>query len=285
MHGYCAGVSHGAVTCPISRHAGCDADRHSCFPHVPGVSAELLPEADEVIAGLRAALDGYRVRPGSKAEEFLATQRDGILGLGRMAGMNIPQLAQWDPPAEALYDDAPPPSYLDLLSRRAPERPADNRTSERSAAREHDIAIEDHLIARDAETFMGWVGEQTGHVAWRRFRQHGQSLLIATVNRTTAERISGADLLYYHETRGSMVLVQYKKLNRHVGGYYYPDSDHNLAGELARMQEVDSYAAKLRKPTDDHRLNPDPSWIKLCPPEGVIPGSMLTAAKEDIPDA
>jgi hypothetical protein len=56
-----------------------------------------------------------------------------------------------------------------------------------------------------------------------------------------------------------------------VGGYYYPNSDRNLPDELKRMQEMDAYAAELRKPTDDHRLNPDPSWIKLCPPEGVIP--------------
>ncbi|WP_030677731.1 hypothetical protein [Streptomyces rimosus] len=224
---------------------------------------ELRPDADHVIGRLRTALDGYTVR--SKAGQALATQRDAVLGIGRMAGMSIPQLARWDPPAEELYDDSPPPAYLDLLSR------AEAVSSDASrAAPQHDIAIEDHQIGRDAEIFLSWIGELTGHVAWRHFRQDGQSLLIANVNRTAVEGNSGADLLYYHQSRKSLILVQYKKLDR-VGGYYYPDSDRKLADELERMQDVDAYAARLRQPTDDHRLSPDPSWIKLCPPEGLIP--------------
>ncbi|MER5868305.1 hypothetical protein [Streptomyces sp. NPDC002044] len=223
----------------------------------------LRPDADGVIGQLSAAFDGYTVR--SKAGQALATQRDAVLGIGRMAGMSIPQLARWDPPAEELYDDRPPPAYLDLLS-----RPDTASAGGGQAAPGHDIAIEDHHIGRDAEIFLGWIGELTGHIAWRHFRQDDQSLLIANVNRTAAEGNSGADLLYYHESRGSLILVQYKKLDR-VGGYYYPDSDRKLADELKRMQEVDAYAARLQRPTDDHRLSPDPSWIKLCPPEGLIP--------------
>ncbi|WP_413101989.1 hypothetical protein [Streptomyces sp. Inha503] len=224
---------------------------------------ELQPDVDRVIRQLRATFDGYTVR--SKAGQALATQRDAVLGIGRMAGMSIPQLARWDPPAEELYDDRPPPAYLDLLSPTATTSAGAGR-----AAPQHDIAIEDHHIGRDTEIFLGWIGELTGHVAWRHFRQDEQSLLIANVNRTAAERNSGADLLYYHQSRGSLILVQYKKLDR-VGGYYYPDSDGKLADELRRMQDVDTYAARLRRPTDDHRLSPDPSWIKLCPPEGLIP--------------
>ncbi|MFD3519290.1 hypothetical protein [Streptomyces sp. NPDC058653] len=224
---------------------------------------ELQPHADHVIGRLTAASAGYAVH--SKAGQALATQRDAVLGIGRMAGMSLPQLARWDPPAEELYDDRPPPAYLDLVSRAG--------TPSGSASPvplQHDIAIEDHQIGRDAEVFLGWIGELTGHVAWRHFRQDDQALLIANVNRTAVERNSGADLLYYHQSRGSLILVQYKKLER-VGGYYYPDSDGNLADELERMQDVDAFAASLRQADDDHRLHPDPSWIKLCPPEGLIP--------------
>ncbi|MFJ2176591.1 hypothetical protein ACIOHE_27325 [Streptomyces sp. NPDC087851] len=224
---------------------------------------ELQPGADDVIGRLNAATTGYTVR--SEAGQALATQRDAVLGIGRMAGMSIPQLARWDPPAEELYDDRPPPAYLDLLSTaESPSADADQ------AAPQHDIAIEDHHIGRDAEIFQGLFGQLTGHIAWRQFRQADQELLIANVNRTAVEGNSGADLLYYHQSRGSLILVQYKKLNK-VGGYYYPDSDRNLAGELQRMQDVDAFAAGLRQPGDDHRLHPDPSWIKVCPPEGLIP--------------
>ncbi|ATL65142.1 hypothetical protein CRH09_01750 [Nocardia terpenica] len=132
-------------------------------------------------------------------------------------------------------------------------------------------AHEDHLINRDTENLVGWLGGQTGDVAWREFRQHGQRLFIGNANRTTAEGISGADIIYYNDTRKSLVLVQYKKLDSQRSGYYYPDSDSNLDKELARLHEVDVYAAKFRSPHDDHRLCSDPSWIKLCQPESVIP--------------
>ncbi|MFG2305234.1 hypothetical protein [Actinacidiphila glaucinigra] len=94
---------------------------------------------------------------------------------------------------------------------------------------------------------------------------------MANANRTAAEHVSSADLIYYNDTRQSLVLVQYKKLNARRKGYYYPNSDSGLDGELTRLRAVDRYAALLRKSGDDHRLCPDPSWIKLCPPEAVIP--------------
>lgn len=155
----------------------------------------MRPDAEQVINRIRAGSDGYRIR--STADEDLAVQRNGVLGLTRMSSMPIPQLVRWDPPAEELYDDRPPRSYIDLLSQTGMS-PADTD----QGSRRSDIAIEDHQIGRDAETFLGWIGEQTGRVAWRNFRQGGQSLLIANVNRTVTERNSGADLLYCHQDRG-----------------------------------------------------------------------------------
>ncbi|GGW00172.1 hypothetical protein GCM10010264_06790 [Streptomyces globisporus] len=229
---------------------------------------ELRPELRNTLLYISATVDGYRMPADSKAGQALATQRDATLAVARMAGMSIPQLAQWDPPAEQLYDDRPPPAYLDLLSRTAPSAPS-SRTRESSPAEEN--ALEDHLINRDTENLLGWFGSQTAHVAWRQFKQHGQTLFVANANRSSAERISGADIIYYNDTRQNLVLVQYKKLNARRGGYYYPDSDRNLNRELVRLRAMDRYAAHFRRSEDDHRLSPDPSWIKLCPPDTVIP--------------
>ncbi len=231
------------------------------------VLTRLRPDAQETISYINATTNGFRIRPESKAEQNLADQRDATLAIARMAGMTIPQLARWDPPAEQLSDDAPPPAYLNLL------QPSTRRTgsAETTNNPEESIALEDHLINRDTENLMGWLGGQTGDVAWRQFRQHGQRLFIGNANRTTAEHISGADIIYYNDTRKSLVLVQYKKLDARRHGYYYPDSDSNLEKELDRLRQVDRYAAHFRTPRDDHRLAPDPSWIKLCPPESVIP--------------
>ncbi|WP_146099187.1 hypothetical protein [Nocardia nova] len=230
------------------------------------VLTRLRPDAQAAISYINAATDGFRIRPESRAEQNLADQRDATLAIARMAGMTIPQLARWDPPSEQLSDDAPPPAYIDLL------QPSSGRArSADSTDRDESVALEDHLVNRDTENLLGWLGEQTGDVAWRQFRQNGQRLFIGNANRTTAEHISGADIIYYNDTRKNLVLVQYKKLNARVRGYYYPNSDSNLEEELCRLREVDEYAAHFRSTQDDHRLAPDPSWIKLCPPESVIP--------------
>ncbi|MEV0075114.1 hypothetical protein AB0H58_01760 [Nocardia neocaledoniensis] len=218
------------------------------------------PNAQEIIDYINATRDGFAIRPGSKAEEALSIARDGTIAVARMAGMSIPQLSRWDPPAEALQDVDEPPAYLDLL----------HHAADQSESAEN-YALEDHLINRDTENMLGWLSAPTGHVAWRQFQQNGQRLFIANANRTAAERISGADVIYYHENRQSLILVQYKKLDARRNGYYYPDSDRNLEDELGRLRAVDRYVAHFRSSDDDHRLCPDPSWIKLCRPESVIP--------------
>ncbi|MFG2305235.1 hypothetical protein [Actinacidiphila glaucinigra] len=114
----------------------------------------LCPEAVHIIEHINATIDGFRIRPESRAEQVLAVQRDATLALPRMAGMSIPQLARWDPPAEQLYDDQPPPAYVGMLG--GPTHPTDDPTS---------AAFEDHLINRDTENLLGWIGDQTSHVA------------------------------------------------------------------------------------------------------------------------
>ncbi|WEB39906.1 hypothetical protein MOV08_11885 [Streptomyces yunnanensis] len=122
----------------------------------------------------------------------------------------------------------------------------------------------------DTRTMHGWLGDETNHVAWRQFREHGRTLLVANANRTPAEQALGCDV-FYNVTRHSLVLVQYKKLNAERGGFYYPNSDRNPAKELVRMRSLDRYAEMQAGLADEQRLDPGPSWIKLCHPRSVPP--------------
>ncbi|PWI10544.1 hypothetical protein DIZ27_11190 [Streptomyces sp. NWU339] len=238
---------------------------------------ELRPELTEAVKVIEGATEPWNFG-NSRAAQEVALQRDATLAVTRMAGMQAPRLAEWDPPAEELYDDTVPPLFLDLVggARHADELldateldPQDPPI--RTKALSNQPALEDHLVTHDTRAMLGWLSEATNHVAWREFREHGRTLLVANANRTPAEQALGCDIIFYNVTRHSLVLVQYKKLDAERGGVYYPNSDRNLAKELVRMRSLDRYAERHAGLADEQRLDPSPSWIKLCHPRSVLP--------------
>ncbi|NJP65238.1 hypothetical protein [Streptomyces spiramenti] len=211
----------------------------------------LRPAATEAVKLIEGAVAPWTFGENRAAQE-VALQRDATLGAARMAGFDATELAEWDPPAGELDVDRPPPTFLALAGGRT--RPA----------------LEDHLIARDAETMLGWLSIETSDVAWREFREHGRTLLVANANRTPAETLLGCDIVYYNVTRESLVLVQYKKLDAARKGFYYPSSDRQFGKELRRMKALDRYAARVAGEEDEQRLDPSPSWVKLCHPQSTM---------------
>ncbi|MCE7081759.1 hypothetical protein [Streptomyces sp. ST2-7A] len=235
------------------------------------------PEATEAVKLIEGATEPWDFGNRRAAQE-VALQRDATLAVTRMAGFQIPWLAEWDPPAEELYDDTVPPLFLDLVGgSNHPDEPLEEpdphlrESSVRSDGLSNQPALEDHLVMNDTRSMLGWLSDETSHVAWREFREHGRTLLVANANRTPAERLLGCDIIFYNVSRHSLVLVQYKKLDAARGGYYYPNSDRNLAKELVRMRSLDRYAEMQAGPGDEQRLDPSPSWIKLCHPRSVLP--------------
>ncbi|MFB4193331.1 hypothetical protein [Streptomyces carpaticus] len=237
----------------------------------------LRPELTEAVNVIEGAVESWDFGD-SRAGQEVALQRDGTLAVARMGGMQAPKLAEWDPPAEELFDDTVPPLFLAMAGgaghpdqlQDLPELDALDSLAHSDMLSDRP-ALEDHLVMQDARTMHGWLSEETSHVAWRKFREHGRTLLVANANRTPAEQTLGCDIIFYNVTRHSLVLVQYKKLDAERGGFYYPNSDRNLAKELVRMRSLDRYAAMQAGPTDEQRLDPSPSWIKLCHPRSVLP--------------
>jgi hypothetical protein len=208
------------------------------------------PALEDVIARIEGVAQKYPIED-SPAGQVMALQRDASIGAVRMAGMDASDFASWDRPPAVLANEEVPPTFVRGM--------AGGRT------------IEDRQIDHDAGTMLGWLTRQTRHVSWRTFSGFGQHLLVANANRDTAETTLGVDLIYYNVTRGSLILVQYKRLDPAKNGYYHPDSDPKLARELVRMRAVDRYVTQHRHPNDDFRLEQSPCWIKLCHPQAFIP--------------
>jgi hypothetical protein len=132
-------------------------------------------------------------------------------------------------------------------------------------------ALEDRQIDHDAGTMIGWLTASAPHVSWCRFTGFGKRLYVANANRDIPENTLGTDLIYFNATRQSLVLVQYKRMDPRNGNYYYPDSDDGLAVELERMEKVDTLEAASASAYRDLRLDPAPSWLKVCQSQAFIP--------------
>ncbi len=208
------------------------------------------PGLRDVIARIEGIAEKYPIGD-SPAGQVVALQRDASIGAVRMAGMDMSDFARWDRPPALLSSKDVPPTFVGRIP--------GGRT------------IEDRQIDHDSRTMIGWLTSQTGHLSWRTFSGFGQRLLVANANHDTAETTLGVDLIYYNLTRGSLILVQYKRLDAAKNGYYYPESDPNLARELVRMRAVDRYVARHARAGDDFRLDSRPCWIKLCHPQAFIP--------------
>lgn len=131
--------------------------------------------------------------------------------------------------------------------------------------------IEDRLIEQELERFSdlrrgGFDG------TYRNFSDNSgrEVMRIYNVNRERAERITGADLVYYNVDHQAMVLVQVKRLTKEGGlgkdRGYRPGSDRNFPDELERLRKVDATCRGLDGEAanpDDFRLYPYPCFFKF----------------------
>jgi hypothetical protein len=121
---------------------------------------------------------------------------------------------------------------------------------------------ENTLIDYDASQFAEWIPAEARQVGWRVFASGAQRMFVMNANATSVEHTLGVDLVYFNEARGSLVLVQYKKLVRDRNGAWHYRPKGRLISELTRMRKVDEQCARSRD--GEFRLLPTPCWVKLC---------------------
>jgi hypothetical protein len=216
-------------------------DMVTVIKHLRAESAEGLERLEK----LREIGAEFFRRPGV---EILAEERDAVNLALRMSNFDHREILNWSP-----SDEVELPPFLQGL-------PKVN-------------LIEDQMVAHDAEVFGDWERLKRFKVGLAVFRKRNARLSIMNVNRHGIERTLGVDLLYYHDSYKSYVMVQYKRLmkDKDEGEAVYRLGDKSYHNELQRMQDFDGLLMKAKPhllfDLNDYRLHSGTAYFKLCPAE------------------
>lgn len=121
---------------------------------------------------------------------------------------------------------------------------------------------EDNVVHSDASRLPGFQiisSDVTGKAV---FRKGDEQLIIYTANKLPLEQMLGVDLIYVNETRGNIVMIQYKMLEqgnqigRKNDWIFRPD--RQLRDEIARM-----HIPNINGQVSDYRLNRNPFFFKF----------------------
>lgn len=130
--------------------------------------------------------------------------------------------------------------------------------------------IEDNVIEHDARTFPGYRLESsdlTGRAVFVREHEH---LEVFTANRRKLEEAFGVDLIYFNVTKRSIVMVQYKMLERSSGEDWAFSPDNQLTKELERMRK---FVVSNASSSQSYRFNPAVFYLKFVKRDGSIRNS------------
>ena len=115
------------------------------------------------------------------------------------------------------------------------------------------------LIDHDARHVPGWweARKYAAHIS--SFTDGSNTLEVINVNVTGVEGITGSDLIYYAHGTGSLIFVQYKKLDN--GGKFHPNQ--RFYDQLDRLEAVQSLG-KQDASARAWRLGNHTTWVKLA---------------------
>lgn len=119
---------------------------------------------------------------------------------------------------------------------------------------------EDNVVHADASRLPGFdaiAPDVTGRAV---FQKGDERLVIYTANKLPLEKMLGVDLIYINETRGNVVMVQYKMLeeDKKIKGDWHFRPDQQLWDEIARMK-----IPAVQVSTTDYRLSRNPFYFKF----------------------
>ena len=121
---------------------------------------------------------------------------------------------------------------------------------------------EDNVVHADASRLPGFDAVAPDITGRAVFEKRDERLVIYTANKLPLEKMLGVDLIYINETRGNIVMIQYKMLEEAKGDNSSTDwlfrPDGQLRDEISRMK-----IPTLQKSNSDYRLNPNPFYFKF----------------------
>jgi hypothetical protein len=120
---------------------------------------------------------------------------------------------------------------------------------------------EDNVVHADASQLPGFDAIAPNVTGRAVFQKGDERLVIYTANKLPLEKMLGVDLIYINETRGNVVMVQYKMLEedkKQVKGDWHFRPDKQLRHEIARMKIPTIQAIPA-----DYRLSSNPFFFKF----------------------
>lgn len=121
---------------------------------------------------------------------------------------------------------------------------------------------EDNVVHSDASRLPGFEAISADVTGRAVFQKRDERLVIYTANKLPLEQMLGVDLIYINETRGSIVMVQYKMLKEDEQDDESRDwifrPDQQLRDEIDRMR-IPDFNGSL----SDYRMNRNPFFFKF----------------------
>lgn len=121
---------------------------------------------------------------------------------------------------------------------------------------------EDNVVHADASRLPGFNLISSDVTGRAEFQKGNERLVIYTANKLPLEQMLGVDLIYINETRGNIVMLQYKMLEECEPNGERRDwlfrPDQQLYDEVARMKLPD-----FRDVVHDYRLDSNPFYFKF----------------------
>jgi hypothetical protein len=119
---------------------------------------------------------------------------------------------------------------------------------------------EDNVVHADASSLAGFDAIASDVTGCAVFQKGDERMVIYTANKLPLEKMLGVDLIYINETRGNVVMVQYKMLeeDRKAKGDWHFRPDKQLRDEIARMK-----IPAVQVATSDYRLSRNPFFFKF----------------------
>jgi hypothetical protein len=204
------------------------------------------PEAANHINQLREELTGRGSTYRGHAAQIISHEKDAISLALKVGGFSEYDLPSWNQAG----DSAP---FL--------------------LGYESYVLREDPMVIHDSQVFGDWSKIQQYAVGAAEFQREGHKLTIMNVNRHKIEETLGVDLLLYHHTYRSYVLVQYKRMTKDGDKLVYRPTDKSYKSELARMDSFE-LAVRTDLSPEDYRLSEEFFYFKLCPADLKDPMSM-----------
>jgi DNA-binding TFAR19-related protein (PDSD5 family) len=117
---------------------------------------------------------------------------------------------------------------------------------------------EDNVIMHDVNVVPGFTKIRTSYTGKAIFRNSREQLTVFTANKLPLEQAFGVDLIYFNDTKGNIVMVQYKMLEYANGDDWVFRPDSQFKSELSKM-----HISNLTRKADDYRMCDNPFYFKF----------------------